>query len=56
MLEKIKKFVKSITPTTWILIGIGVVAGLVLGMSVASGKGHKKHAEQKAHVEAPAAQ
>ena len=55
MIEKIKNFVKAITPTTWILIGVGVVAGLILGLSVASGKGHKKHEEQKVHVVAPAA-
>ena len=54
MLEKIKKFVKSITPTTWMLVAVGAAAGIVLGLSVASGKPHKKHVEQKTHIEVPA--
>lgn len=30
MLNKIKKFVKDIPPTTWILIAVGVFAAVVL--------------------------
>ena len=30
MLDKIKNIVKDIQPTTWILIAVGVLAGIVL--------------------------
>ena len=30
MLNKIKKFVKDIQPTTWILIAVGVLAAVIL--------------------------
>jgi hypothetical protein len=30
MLDKIKNFVKSVSPTTWIVVAIGVVALVVL--------------------------
>lgn len=56
MLDKIKKFVKSISSTTWMIIGVGVAAFIVLSLSNCHGKPHKKHGEAKAHVEAPAAQ
>ena len=30
MLEKIKNFVQNLTPTTWILVGVGVFAFVLL--------------------------
>ena len=52
MLDKIKKFVKSVSTTTWILVGIGVLAVIVLWAAA----GHSKAVEVKpAAVEAPAA-
>jgi hypothetical protein len=56
MLGKIKKFVKSVSSTTWMIIAVGVVAFVILSLSNCHGKPHKKHGEAKAHVEAPAAQ
>ena len=30
MLDKIKNFVQSVSPTTWLLVGVGVLAFVVL--------------------------
>lgn len=51
MLDKIKKFVKSITPTTWMIIGVGVAAFVVLSLSNCHGKAVET---KPAAVEAPA--
>ncbi len=52
MLDKIKNFVKSVSSTTWIILGVGVVAVVVLWAA----SGHSKPVEVKpAAVEAPAA-
>ena len=56
MLDKIKKFVKSVSTTTWILVGIGVLAAVVLWAASGHGKKHHKHEDHKpAAVDAPAA-
>jgi hypothetical protein len=53
MLGKIKKFVKSITPTTWMIVGVGVVAFVVLSLSNCQGKAVEV---KPAVTEAPATQ
>ena len=56
MLDKIKKFVKSVSTTTWILVGIGVLAMVVLWAANNQPKKHHKHGDHEpAAVEAPAA-
>ena len=56
MLEKVKKFVKSVSTTTWILVGIGVITAVVLWAASNHSKKHHKHEDHKpAAVEAPAA-
>jgi len=51
MLGKIKKFVKSISPTTWMIIGVGVGAFVVLSLANCHGKAVEV---KPAAVEAPA--
>jgi hypothetical protein len=53
MLDKIKKFVKSISHTTWMIIGVGVVAFVVLSLANCHGKAVEV---KPAVTEAPAAQ
>jgi tRNA isopentenyl-2-thiomethyl-A-37 hydroxylase MiaE len=53
MLEKIKKFVKSISSTTWMIIAVGVAAFVVLSLSNCHGKAVQV---KPAVTEAPAAQ
>jgi hypothetical protein len=56
MLDKIKKFVKSVSPLTWILLAIGAFTLTVIWASSNQPKKHHKHEEQKAAaVEAPSA-
>jgi hypothetical protein len=52
MLDNIKNFVKSVTPITWILVAVGVVAVVVLTLSATHAKAP---AAAPAAVEAPAA-
>jgi hypothetical protein len=52
MLEKIKKFVKSISHTTWMLVGVGVAAFVILSLSNCHGKAVEV---KPAVTEAPAA-
>jgi hypothetical protein len=53
MLEKIKKFVKSVPTTTWMIVGVGLLVFVVLSLSTC----HAKPAvAQPVVVEAPAAQ
>jgi hypothetical protein len=53
MLEKIKNFVKSVSHTTWMIVGVGVVAFVVLSLSNCHGKAVEV---KPAATEAPAAQ
>ena len=56
MLDKIKKFVKSVPTTVWIVVGIGVVTLAVIWAANNQPKKHHKHEDHKpAAVEAPAA-
>jgi len=52
MLDNIKNFVKSVTPITWILVAVGVLAVVVLTLSATHAKAS---AAAPAAVEAPAA-
>jgi len=53
MLDNIKNFVKSVTPITWILVAVGVLAVVVLTLSAT----HAKAPEAApAAVEAPSSQ
>ena len=56
MFQKVKKFVKSVSTTTWILVGIGVLTAVVLWAANNQSKKHHKHEDHKpTAVEAPAA-
>ena len=53
MLGKIKKFVKSIPTTTWMIVGVGLLVFVVLSLSTCRGT---PVVAQPVIVEAPAAQ
>ena len=56
MLEKVKKFVKSVPTTVWIVVGIGLFTLAIIWAANNQPKKHHKHGEHKpAAVEAPAA-
>jgi hypothetical protein len=55
MLEKIKKFVKSVPSTTWMIVGVGVFAFTILSLTTCHGKAVEVKPAAPAVVEAPAA-
>lgn len=56
MLDKIKKFVKYVPSTVWVVVCIGLFALAVIWAANNQPKKHHKHGDHKpAAVEAPAA-
>jgi hypothetical protein len=55
MLDNIKNFVKSVSSTTWMIVGVGVFAFIVLSLTTCHGKAVEVNPAAPAAVEAPAA-